>query len=211
VKSPVENVHRPPSPAPAAGEQGLVVGLAASAGGLAALSTVLQALPAGFPGAVLVVQHLDPHHKSLLADILQRRSGLTVREARGGERLAPGTVYLAPPDHHLLVDAGGTLSLSSAERVRYVRPAADLLFAALAASFGPRAVAVVLSGSGRDGTDGALAVKRAGGTVIVQDVATSEFTGMPEAAIASGAADRVLPLPAIGAALVELAGAGGPP
>jgi two-component system chemotaxis response regulator CheB len=186
-----------------------VIGVAASAGGLAALSALLQALPAGFPAAVLVVQHLDPRHKSLLADILQRRSGLTVRQARGGERLAPGDIYLAPPDHHLLVDAGGTLSLSTAERVRHVRPSADLLFAALAESFGPRAVAVVLSGSGRDGADGVLAVKRAGGTVIVQDVATSEFTGMPEAAIASGAADRVLPLPEIGAALVELAAAGG--
>lgn len=210
MKSSAEKVFRAPPTVPAVGERSLVVGLAASAGGLAALSAVLQALPAEFPGAILVVQHLDPHHKSLLADILQRRSGLTVLEARGGERLAPGTVYLAPPDHHLLVDAGGTLSLSSAERVRHVRPSADLLFAALAASFGPRAVAVVLTGSGRDGTDGVLAVKRAGGTVIVQDAATSEFPGMPEAAIASGAADRVLPLPAIGAALVELAGAGGP-
>lgn len=208
MKALVKTTGSAPAP-PLGAPGGVVVGIAASAGGLTALSEVLAALPAEFPGALLVVQHLDPHHKSWLAEILRRRCRLEIREARAGDRLAPGTVYLATPDRHLLVDAGGVLATSGSDRVRYVRPSADVLFAALAASFGRRAVAVVLTGTGRDGADGVLAVKGAGGTVIVQEAGSSEFSGMPSAAIASGAADRVLPLAAIAPALVALAGAEG--
>jgi len=180
------------------------VALAASAGGLAALSRVLSELPAEFPAPVLVVQHLDRHHRSWMAEILSRRVQLEVRQAQGGEVMRPGMVYIAPPDRHLLVNPQGVLSLSDAALVRYVRPSADLLFSSLAASFGPQVIAVVLSGSGRDGADGVVDVKTQGGTVIAQDEASSEFFGMPGAAIGTGAVDRVLPLVEIAAALREI-------
>ena len=181
-----------------------VVALAASAGGLSALTRVLSSLPAGFAAPLLVVLHIDPRHRSWLAEIFGRYVALAVRQVRGGERLEAGRIYVAPPDHHLLVDADGTLGLSDVARVHHVRPSADLLFASLAEAWGDEAIAVVLSGTGRDGADGVLAIKRKGGTVIVQDEASAEFFGMPDAAIRTGVADRVLPLDEIAPALVEL-------
>jgi two-component system chemotaxis response regulator CheB len=181
-----------------------VVALAASAGGLPALSEILAALPAGFAAPILIVQHLDPHHRSWLAEILTRRTALRVVQAVGGERLAAGTVYIAPPGRHLLVGTAGDLTLSDAGRVHFVRPSADLLFASLAESWGAGAIAVVLTGTGRDGADGVCAIKAHGGTVIVQDEASAQFFGMPDAAIRTGTADRVLPLDAIAPALLEL-------
>jgi two-component system, chemotaxis family, protein-glutamate methylesterase/glutaminase len=183
-----------------------VIALAGSAGGLAALVEVIGALPVGFPVPVLVVQHLNPRARSFMPEILARHARLAVKQAEDGERLRPGTVYVAPPDHHLLVRADGVVELTHTGLVRHVRPAADPLFCSLAASFGPGAVAVVLSGTGEDGADGALAVARCGGTVIAQSGAA--FTGMPEAAIRAGGAVRVLPLPEIAGALRALAAAG---
>jgi two-component system chemotaxis response regulator CheB len=113
-------------------------------------------------------------------------------------------VYIAPPNKHLLVDAEGTLSLTQSELVHFVRPSADLLFESVAASFKHRAIAVVLSGSGSDGSMGVQAIKKMGGTVIAQDEATSEFFGMPSAAIQSGSVDFVLPFKEIPPALVTL-------
>jgi two-component system chemotaxis response regulator CheB len=188
-----------------------VVVLAASAGGLTALSKVLSELPADFPAPVVVVQHLDPRHRSLMASILGRRCRLRVKEAQHGDRLAPGTAYIAPPDHHLLIHPDGTLALTRSAPVHYVRPSADLLFESAAAVFGGRAVAVVLSGTGRDGGPGVQAVKRAGGTVIAQDQETSEFFGMPAAAIETGSVDLVLPLDGVAAALVALTKKGSVP
>jgi len=194
----------PATPATSPASASWIVALAASAGGLAALSSVLSGLPADFPAPVLVVQHLDRHHRSWMAEILARRVRLDVRQAQGGEVVRPGMVYIAPPDRHLLVNPQGVLSLSDAALVRYVRPSADLLFSSLAASFGPRVIAVVLSGSGRDGADGVRDVKTEGGKVIAQDEASAEFFGMPGAAIETGVVDRVLPLPEIATALIEL-------
>jgi two-component system chemotaxis response regulator CheB len=187
-----------------------VVALAASAGGLTALSEVLSGLPAAFPAAVVVVQHLDPRHRSLMADILSRRTALHVREAREGDRLTPGTVYIAPPNRHLLVNPDGTASLSQSELVHFVRPSADLLFESVAASYKDRAIAVVLTGTGSDGSMGVRAVKKMGGTVLAQDERTSEFFGMPAAAIQSASVDFVLPLGEIAAALVALVTPGDP-
>ena len=181
-----------------------IVAMAASAGGLNALTKVLGALPREFPVGILVVQHLDPRHRSLMAEILGRRTLLKVVEARHGERVCPGVVHVAPPDHHLLVDAGGMLALTHTELVHFVRPSADLLFESTAASFRERAVAVVLSGSGSDGAMGVKAVKKMGGTVIVQDRESSEFSGMPDAALRTGAVDFVLPLAEIAPALHTL-------
>ena len=181
-----------------------VVALAASAGGLAALSAVLSALPADFPAALLVVQHLDPRHRSLMAEILSRRTTLRVKQAAEGDRLSPGNAYIAPPDRHLLVNPDGTLSLSQSELVHFVRPSADLLFESVAASYKDRAIAVVLTGTGSDGNMGVKAIKKMGGTVIAQDEKTSEFSGMPSAAIQTGQVDFVLPLDEIAPALITL-------
>jgi len=181
-----------------------VVAFAASAGGLRALSLVLGALPAEFPAAIVVVQHLDPRHRSLMADILSRRTALRVKQAEEGDRLQPATAYIAPPNKHLLVNAGGTLSLTQTELVHFVRPSADLLFESVAASFKERVIAVVLSGSGSDGSMGVKAIKKMGGTVIAQEEKSAEFPGMPAAAIESGCVDFTLPLEEISHALITL-------
>jgi len=181
-----------------------IVALAASAGGLNALTHVLHALPADFAAAIVVVQHLDPRHRSLMADILGRRTGLKVKQAEQGDRVQAGAVMIAPPNKHLLVNRDGSLTLTQTELVHFVRPSADLLFESTAAAYRERAIAVVLSGSGTDGAMGVKAIKKMGGTVIVQDQRSSEFGGMPEAARQTGIADFVLPLQEIAPALQTL-------
>ncbi|WP_067546460.1 chemotaxis protein CheB [Nocardia crassostreae] len=171
-----------------------VVAIASSAGGITALSRVLGRLPAVFPVPVVVVQHLDPRHETVIADVLGRRSRLPVVLAQADTQAEPGTVYIAPPNYHLLVGPNGEFTLSSSELVHFVRPSADLLFESMAGAYGPRAIACVLTGSGSDGAMGVGAVKSRGGTVIVQDPEEAEFSGMPEAAVKTGAVDFVLPL-----------------
>lgn len=139
-----------------------------------------------------------------MAEILDRCTALDVRQVQEGDVLCPGTAFIAPPDNHVLVNPNGVLSLSKSERVHYLRPSADLLFESVAASYGERAIAVVLTGSGSDGSMGVEAVKTMGGTVIAQDEATSEFRDMPSAAVRTGKVDFVLPLNEISAALESL-------
>ena len=115
-----------------------------------------------------------------------------------------GAVYIAPPNRHLLVNPDGTLSLSQSELVHFVRPSADLLFESVAACYKDRAIAVVLSGTGSDGSMGVKAIKKMGGTVIVQDEKSSEFYGMPSAALQTGCVDFVLPLEEIPRAIITL-------
>ncbi len=185
-----------------------VVALAASAGGLQALTRVLAGLKTDFRASVVVVQHLDPRHRSMMAEILGRRTPLPVSQAKDGETLQPGHVYISPPDQHLLVNLDGTLSLTHTELVHFLRPSADLLFESVAASYKERAVAVVLSGTGMDGAFGVRAIKEMGGIVIAQDEKTAEFFGMPEAAIQTGKVDYILPLDDIAITLTRLVEAG---
>jgi len=185
-----------------------IVALAASAGGLMALGKVLSGIPAEFPATIVVVQHLDPRHRSLMAEIIGRMTPMKVKQAQEGDKLEPGIVYIAPPNRHLLVNPDGSLSLSLSELVHFVRPSADLLFESVAGSYRERAIAVVLTGTGSDGSMGVQAIKKMGGTVIVQDEATSEFFGMPDAAIKTGSVDFVLPLREIASALVALVASG---
>lgn len=187
-------------------ERYAVVAVAASAGGITALGVLLGALPVGFPVPVLVVQHLDPRHETVIAHVLGRGTRLPVKLAEAGELARPGTIYVAPPNRHLLVGAAGLLALSDSELVHFVRPSADLLFESAAGAYGPRTIAVVLSGTGKDGSTGVSAVKSRGGTVIAQDPASAEFNGMPQAAVGTGVVDFVLPLeeiPAVIRGLVE--------
>ena len=139
-----------------------------------------------------------------MAEILNRRTRLRVKEAEEGDRIEPHTVYGAPPDYHLLVNPDGTLSLPHSELVHFVRPSADLLFESVAASFKDRAIAVVLTGSGSDGAMGVQAIKKMGGTVIAQDEDSSEFFGMLAAAIKTKTVDFILPLGEIADALGTL-------
>jgi two-component system, chemotaxis family, protein-glutamate methylesterase/glutaminase len=181
-----------------------VVALAASAGGLKALGHVLTRLPREFEAALLVVQHLDPHRPSHLAAILGRHSQLLVRQAEDQDHLLCGVAFVAPPDAHLIVSPEGIVTLSHQPPVHHVRPSADQLFRSIAESFGPRAIAVVLTGMGLDGAAAAQVVRQAGGVVIVQDEASSEFFGMPRAAIAAGDVDQILPLEKIPATLIAM-------
>jgi len=181
-----------------------IVAIAASAGGITALGRVLGGLPAGFPVPVVVVQHLDPRHKTIIAEVLGRRAKVSVVLAQDGVRVEPGTIYVAPPNHHLLVEAEGVLVLSSSELVHFVRPSADLLFESVAGAYGPRAIACVLTGTGSDGAMGASAIKSRGGTVIAEDPDLAQFKGMPEAVIATGAVDFILPLDEIAAVICGL-------
>lgn len=181
-----------------------VVALVASAGGLQAISSVLSELPADFPAAIVVLQHLSPNHPSRLVEIMARQTSLQVKQAEAGDELCPGVVQIAPPGSHLLVKPDGTLLLSHAAQVHFVRPSADVLIASLATSLGQRAIAVVLTGSGVDGSSMLSALKQAGGTVIAQDEATSQSFGMPGAAIRSGCVDHILPLGSIAQTLISL-------
>jgi two-component system chemotaxis response regulator CheB len=190
------------SPSPQRSNKVVVIG--SSAGGVAALTALLEVLPPEFPAAILLVQHLSPLHPSQLTEILSRRTELPVLPAVEGMELQPGTVYVAPPDRHLLIVPDRRISLTSTPTVHYTRPAIDVLFQSAASQFGAATIAVVLSGTGKDGATGVTAVKHEGGTVIAQDEATSEFFGMPRSAIETGMVDYVLPLRAIPSLLVEL-------
>ena len=187
-----------------------VVVIGASAGGLQTLKKLLSALPRDFPAPVLVVQHLSPRYKSHVAEILDGCTGMRVKEAEEGDRMVSGAVYVAPPNRHLLVTGRGTLTLSYAETVHFVRPSIDLLFESAATTRRDQTVGVILSGTGSDGAAGVRAIKQMGGKVIVQTEATAEFPGMPRAAIETGMADFVLPLDEIADKLELLTAQGDP-
>jgi two-component system chemotaxis response regulator CheB len=181
-----------------------IVALVCSAGGLAALTAVLSALPPDFPAAVIVLQHQPPGRESHLAPILARRCALPVTSGVHGERLRPCTVVVVPPGKHALVTLENRLALIDSDGPPPYRPSADLLLTSLALVAGRRTIAVVLSGGGSDGATGATAVHDFGGFVIASDRASSLHFAMPEAAIArDDAVDRVLPLADIGPYLVR--------
>lgn len=181
---------------------GIVIG--ASAGALEALSVVLPALPAGFACPVFVVVHVPPDRESLLANLLQSKCGVPVKEAEDKEPIVAGTVYLAPPGYHLLVETVTSLALSSDEAVMFSRPSIDVLFETAADAYGPDLTAVVLTGANEDGSAGALAVENAGGTVLIQDPAAAVAAAMPLSAIRKCAAGRVMSLNSIAAFLKDM-------
>jgi two-component system chemotaxis response regulator CheB len=183
-----------------------IVALVASAGGVAAILRVLAELPASLPASIVVLLHLNPAYRSVLGDILGRQTTLIVRQAVQGDKLRQGFVYVAPPDAHLVLQ-GDILRLDHGPPVQHVRPSADRLLLSLANNDAAGHLAVILSGTGRDGTDGATALRAAGGTVFAQDEATSDYFGMPEAAIQAGAVDKILPIDEIAPAVIDFVGA----
>lgn len=174
-----------------------VVALGASAGGVAALQRLLASLPANYPAAVLVVQHLPADRPSRLVQVLAAQCALPVAEAQDKAPLQPGHVHVAPPGYHLLLDDRGTLALSTDAPVLYSRPAIDPLFESVADVFGPRALGIVLTGASEDGAAGLCAIRAAGGLAWVQDPADAASPTMPAAALARAGADAVLTLEAM--------------
>lgn len=182
-----------------------LVAIVASAGGVQAIGTILASLPADFPVPIALVQHRGSDKPEAFACVLSRHSRLPVKLAEAGEPLRPGLVYVAVPTLHLVVQKDRTLALVDGHRVRHVLSSANPLFESAAKVLGNRVIGVVLTGYDSDGTDGVQAIHEAGGIVLAQDRLTSQAFAMPGSAIETGAVDRVLPLGAIGPALVELA------
>jgi two-component system, chemotaxis family, protein-glutamate methylesterase/glutaminase len=190
---------------PSSSNEPWVVTIAASAGGIEAIRTVLRMLPRDFPAAVIVVQHRTPNTaENNFRQILARAAAMPVVLAQDDQVVAPGCVYVARSDSHLTVSAEKRFLYVDGRRIKFLRSSANPLFESAAAAFENRLIAVVLTGGGSDATDGVQTVKAHGGLVIVQDPATALHVGMPTAAVQSGAADFVLPLEAIGPALDDL-------
>jgi two-component system chemotaxis response regulator CheB len=181
-----------------------LVAIGASWGGLNAIGTVLEALPAEFELPVVIAQHRSPTtNEDLLERILRRRSSLPVSEMHDKEPLEGGRVYVAPADYHAIVEPGH-ISLSTEDLVQFARPSIDVLFESAADAYRARTVGVLLTGLNEDGAEGLAAIAGAGGFTLVQDPETAEQPEMPRAAIARGGARRVLPLAEIAPFLAAL-------
>jgi two-component system, chemotaxis family, protein-glutamate methylesterase/glutaminase len=182
--------------APAAAPAECVV-IAASTGGPTALQAVVSGLPAGFGAAVLVVQHIPRGFTKSLAERLDARSAIPVREARDGETLEPGAVLVAPAGIHTKLArrrGGAEVVLDEEPRDALHRPSADVLMATAADVYGPLVVGVVLTGMGADGTEGLRAIRAKGGLTLAESEETCVIYGMPKAAIEAGVVHRVVPL-----------------
>jgi len=182
--------------------EAVVIG--ASAGGVQALSALSAALPADLRVPCFVVIHLPRESPSLLPEIFSAHCKRPVGEAQDKEPVQAGTVYIAPPDYHLLLDRGPTLALSTDELVHYSRPSIDVLFESAADVYGKGLLGIILTGWNQDGADGLEAVHRAGGLTIVQNPDTAEAPVMPQAALARTAVDYILNLEEIAALLAAL-------
>lgn len=181
-----------------------IIVIGTSLGGLNALTVLLRRLPPTMPVPIAVVQHRGTGDDGALVELLNQTSQLKVVDAEDKMAIAPGYVYLAPPDYHLLVEADGTLALSTDVHVRSARPSIDVLFESAAEAFGPRAIAVVLTGASADGADGLRCIKEKGGLAIVEDPSTAECAIMPAAALAAAPVASVLPLSRIADYLTAL-------
>jgi two-component system chemotaxis response regulator CheB len=184
-----------PSPAAAAppGTVRLLV-IAVSTGGPAALSRLVPGLPRDLGPGVIVVQHMPAQFTAALAERLAAGSSIEVREARAGDRPRSGLILVAPGDRHLALADSGAVRLEDGPEINGCRPSADVTLASAARVFGRRAAGLVMTGMGRDGTDGLAAIRAAGGLTLAQDRASSVIWGMPRAAIEAGLVDEVLSL-----------------
>ncbi len=183
-----------------------VVAIGTSTGGPGALSELIPQLPADFPVPIVIVQHMPPVFTHLLAERLNTLAPLEVREGKEGEKLQRGQVWIAPGDYHMTVARKGNdflLGLNRDPQENSCRPAVDVLFRSVAQTYGANVLAVVLTGMGSDGTQGAGAVREAGGEVIVQDEESSVVWGMPGKVVAASLADRVFPLSGIAPEVVR--------
>lgn len=179
----------------------IVVG--ASSGGLEPLETLVSQLLPGFPAAIFVVWHVAPELPSMLPQILARAGSLPATHAVDGEEIKPGHIYIAPPDHHLLVEPG-YVRLTRGPKENRFRPSIDVLFRSAARAYGDRVIGVVLSGSLDDGASGLYAVKERDGKAVVQDPVDALYSSMPTAAIRAVAVDHCVPKIELGSVLMHL-------
>lgn len=180
----------------------LVIG--ASLGGVETLPRLLSQLPADFPGSIFIVQHTASGGPGLLASILDRSCAMDVKTAHHGQTIANSCVYVAPPDHHMLVKPG-MISIVKGPKENSTRPAIDPLFRSAAVSYGPRVVGVILTGALDDGSSGLLAVKRCNGVAVVQEPGDAFCPEMPQSALsAAGSVDYQLAIAEMGPILEEL-------
>jgi two-component system chemotaxis response regulator CheB len=185
----------------------LYVGIAASTGGVQALNYIIPSLPAHCGMRILIVQHMPPFFTASLAQHLNERSSMVVKEAQHEDTIFEGEVLVAPGGFHTRIDRTGSCVLISDEPpVHGVKPSADVLFDSMSLVYHEKAVAVVLTGMGRDASDGITKIKKRQGVVVVQDPADAVITGMPQAAINTGAVDHVVPLVEIPNVLVSMTG-----
>lgn len=175
-----------------------------SAGGLQALLSLLSLLPAGYPLPIAVVQHRAKDHRGLLEEVLQNKCRVRVKQADEKEAVRGGTVYIAPPDYHLLIEEDQTFSLSCDEPVLYSRPAIDVLFESAAMAYREHLVGIILTGANGDGASGIATIKEYGGLTIAQDPLEAQFPAMPQASIDTRQVERVWSLSEIGIFLMNL-------
>ncbi|HEV3470987.1 MAG TPA: chemotaxis protein CheB [Pyrinomonadaceae bacterium] len=186
-----------------AGKDIIVIG--ASAGGIEALRALAAVLPRDLPAAVFVVQHSAPDAPSVLPMILERAGDLPARHPRDGERFERGHIYVAPPDHHLVLEPNQLMRVTRGPKENRFRPAVDPLFRSAARSYGTRVVGVVLTGGLDDGTTGLLAIKQRGGTAVVQDPSDALVPSMPLSAVTHVRVDYCVPLVEVAPLLARLA------
>jgi len=180
-----------------------IIVLGASAGGVEALKTVIGGLPSDLPAAVFVVLHIPAGNVSLMPSIINREGTLPAHHPNDFEEITHGKVYVAPPDHHLLVDCE-FVRVTRGPTENHHRPAVDPMFRSAAVSYGPRVIGVVLTGTLDDGTAGLQAIKKRGGLAIVQDPKDALYSGMPSSAIENVAVDHILPINEIAPMLAQL-------
>ncbi len=178
--------------------------IGSSTGGPSAIQTVLKGLPANFPLPILITQHIDKLFDSQLVKWLDDTTDFTVSLAASGERPVAGHVYFAPADRHMAISKSGgsyAIELNDDPPMHFLRPSVDKMFSSAAAVLGEKALAVILTGMGKDGADGAVELRKAGGYMLAQDEGSCIVFGMPKAVIEAGAASMVLPLNSIGPAI----------
>ncbi len=182
--------------------EAIVIGV--SAGGMAALTKLLPALPKEYPFPIIVVQHLHPTQGDFLPKYFDKKCALTVKEADEKEPIQAGYIYFAPPNYHLLVEDNKTLALSIDPKINYSRPSVDVLFESAVDVYGSALIGIVLTGANNDGAAGLSLIKQRGGLAIVQDPRTAEAIMMPQSAIEATTVDYVLSLEKMAELLVEL-------
>lgn len=168
--------------------------MGASAGGLWALSAILERLPENFPAPVIIVQHRARDESARLEEVLQAKTRLRVKQADEKESIQEGMAYIAPPDYHLLVEKDRSFSLSCDPPVLYSRPSIDVLFESAARVYESRLAGIILTGANRDGAAGMEAIQKRGGITIAQDPSEAQYTAMPQAAIDTGSVQYIFTL-----------------
>ncbi|MDI7156548.1 chemotaxis protein CheB [Leptospira santarosai] len=182
--------------------EAIVMGV--SAGGMNAMKTILPSLPSEYGIPLILVQHIGPRSDGTWFRILGDLCDIRIKKAEEKEKIEPGTVYVAPPNYHLLIERDKTVSLSVTERVNFSRPSIDVLFESASDAYGDRLIGIVLTGANSDGAKGLKKIKENGGLAIVQDPLCSEASLMPESAIRAGPVDHILSLEKITELLIRL-------